>query len=619
MRARILLLVAVGACTSPAGPPKAGELSVAVTSPAPGEEIVGADHATITVTGSVTTTNPAYGVTQAWVNGLLVDLDESGAFSTEITPDVGVNHIKVEGGDGFGDVVSKQLDVMWVPEYLSTLAGSTGFSVDDAMDLSLGQGFFDGRRLGTTLDLTSDPVIAHDLGSALELILWNIDLASLLTGGIHVSSGTSSLDITIPAATPAEIIVDANINANPTPAIDLEIDLNGVFLATNGNFHFSNRDLTVAGGLTADMHASAKVNVLVAGDGTLSVFVTDVVAEVGPLEPQFTGPNGNELDGLLIVGNNDFRQFVEGMIQQQLIPTFTDKIPPLLESLLGATDKLLDNVSFTLDTSLGTPVTVTLDGKIGGLDVLAGPAIGVTPGHMTVRQQVSISTDATSPIHSTSHGAARVSAAPLLPPTNTSALHLLLSQDFLNAMLHSLWNSGLLEGSTMFGGLSAMVSAKLQPFARPVPDTSACEIDGVRCDLIVQLGQIEVTLPDFEQSFAINASAGARVVVDGATVSLVIQQTPDLLVWETSAVPGRLTPDAIRDVVANVVWPQLFGAIGDKLHITLPIPDLAALGLTTLSPNLANAQLQLDVRQRANVTAGYLGLGADLILQTPHP
>jgi hypothetical protein len=306
------------------------------------------------------------------------------------------------------------------------------------------------------------------------------------------------------------------------------------------------------------------------------------------------------------------------MIQSTLIPTFTDKIPPLLESLLGATDQLLKNQMFTLDTSLGTPVTLALDGKIGGLDVAPGPAIGVTPGHVTVRQHVSIAT-ANTPIHTTSRGAPRAASPAMFPPTNTSALSLLLSQDFLNAMLHSLWNSGLLEGNASFGGLTAQVSAKLPPFGRATPDESPCAIDGNRCDLILELGQVEVTLPDFEQSFAINAQAGARVVVDGNTVSLVIEQVPTLTVWETSEVPGRLTPDAIKDVVANVVWPQLFGAIGDKLHITLPIPDLATLGLDQLSPNLANAQLQLDVHDRASVATGYLGLGADLQLSTPHP
>src|SRR5258706_4580694 len=131
-----------------------------------------------------------------------------------------------------------------------------------------------------------------------------------------------------PAATPAEIIVDAHIIDAPQKEIELDIDLNGVFLATNGNFHWGNRDLTVAGGLTADMHASAQVTLGVLPDGSISAIVSNVTAEVGPLVPQFTGPNANELDGLIIVGNNHFRQFVQSMIPSQLIPTCTNKIPP---------------------------------------------------------------------------------------------------------------------------------------------------------------------------------------------------------------------------------------------------------------------------------------------------
>src|SRR5205807_1781896 len=118
----------------------------------------------------------------------------------------------------------------------------------------------------------------------------------------------------------------------------------------------------------------------VATDGTIAVTVTNVTAIVGPLVPMFTGPDADELDGLLIVGNNDFRMFVENIIQSQLIPTFTNRIPPLLEALLGAAGKLLDHVTFTLDTKLGTPVTVMLNGSVGALDVVAGPAIGETPG-----------------------------------------------------------------------------------------------------------------------------------------------------------------------------------------------------------------------------------------------
>lgn len=611
MRAAPLLLLA--ACAGLPGPPKPGEVSLTVTSPKPGSEIA---DAMITVTGTVATTNPGYGSLHASVAGTAVDLGADGSFTAQVPAVVGVNHIIVDASDGLSAPAQQQLDVLWAPDWLPPIAGTTSFSVPDALDLYLGQRFFDGRQLGTTLDMSTDPVVAHDLAAALELILWNIDLASLLSGGIHAGTGSSTLDINIPAATPAEITVDTLI-AGPSE-IDLSIDLNGVFLGTTGQFNYSNRTLTVAGGISADMHASARMVLSVNTDGTIGVDVQDVTATVGPLVPAFTGPDANTLDGFINVGNNDFRLLVTNIIQQQLIPTFTNKIPPLLQQLLGATDKLLNNVTFTLDAKLGTPVMLTLNGAVSGLDVTPGPALGESPGHITNRQTVAITT-AAAPIHTDSRGAIRVSSTPELPSTATTALGITLSQDFLNALLHSLWNSGLLEGNASVGGFMAGVSAKLAPVVIPVPDGTTCTVDGVRCDLLVQLGQVEVQLPDFNQSFAINATAGARVVVSGATVSLSISQDPTILVWETSAVPGRLSTDAVHDLVTNAVWPQLFGAIGANLKITLPIPDLSALGLSQLSPNLANAQLTLDVEQRASVTAGYLGLAADVSLQTPHP
>jgi hypothetical protein len=367
------------------------------------------------------------------------------------------------------------------------------------------------------------------------------------------------------------------------------------------------------------MHATARVTLAIDADGAVNAEVQDVTAVVGPLVPAFTGPNGDELDAFITIGNNDFRTLIEDLIRQQLIPTFTDRVPPLLETLLGATDKLLDDVNFTLDTGLGgAPITLMMDGKIGNLEVLAGPPIGSAPGHVTVHQDLAIRTTGV-PIHSDSRGAARFETDEALPSVNTAAVQLDMKQQFLGSLLHALWNAGLLEGTASFGGISAGVSAKLAPVVRPVPPSSSCMIDGVRCDVLLQIGQLEVQLVDFEQSFGVSATAGARVVVDNNTISLKIQMMPELRVWETSAESGILTPAAIRDLIANVVWPELFGKIGENLSITPPIPDLADLGLDELSPGLTNAKLDLRMRQRPAVTPAYLGLGADLELSTPPP
>ena len=547
----VLAACATSAKEAPPGPPG---ITLAITSPTAGAELVGSEAAAIKVTGTVAATGPTLGALQAWVNGTQVDVVDGG-FAATVTPEAGINHIKVEAGDGLSETVAQELDVMWAPEYLSPAAGQTGFDLAGALELRLGQRFFDARLLGTALDRSTDPIVARDLASALELILWNINLASLVTGGIHLGSGGTTLDITIPSATPANILVDARIvdapqpgpGPAPGPGIELKVDLLGVFLAMNGTFTFGGRVVTIAGGITADLHATARLGLGKAADGSIAVTVSGVTAALGPLAPGFTGPDGEELDALITLGQSDFRTLIEGLLSTQLIPTFTNQVPPLLEALLGAADKLLDNVSFTLDPGLGRPVTLSLDGTMGALQV----APGVTSGNITVREDLAVRT-AGAALHPTSRGAARLDPSTAAPELDTSGLHLTMRQDFLNALLHSLWNAGLLEGQLTSGLLSANVSARLPPVIRATPASSPCKIDGERCDVLLELGQVELQLPDFGQSFALGASAGARIVINGGAVSLAIQQVPDVRVWETSETPGMLTPAAVQQLIKTL-------------------------------------------------------------------
>ena len=82
---------------------------------------------------------------------------------------------------------------------------------------------------------------------------------------------------------------------------------------------------------------------------------------------------------------------------------------------------------------------------------------------------------------------------------------------------------------------------------------------------------------------------------------------------------GVLTPAAVGDLIADLVWPGLVEAIGENLAITLPLPDLSELGLDDVAPGLAGAELRLVLRDRPTVEGGYLGLGANLELVTPAP
>ncbi|HET7504584.1 MAG TPA: hypothetical protein VFK02_26360 [Kofleriaceae bacterium] len=613
MRTSLLSLLALGvvACNASAtlseAPPT--EVTVAVTSPAPGAELIASEHPTIKVAGTVTS-NAAQDALEAWVNGVRVDVVD-GAFSTELTPEVGINHLKIEGGNDLGDLATQELDVVWAADYLPPAAGETRFDLAGALELRLGQRFFDARLLGTTLDLSTDPVVARDVGAAVELILRQIDLKALISGPLFPTGGP--LDLSITSVTPASIVTDVRIIETPQTGLELKISLLGVALGMQGHFTFD-RVYTINGSLTADLHAQAGLTLSTAADGSIAVGLTSLTASLGPLTPDFQGSDGAALDSFITLGQSNLRPLIEGLLTSQLIPTFTDRVPPLLTSLLGSADQLLDNLQFTLDIGVGKPVTLQLDGRMDALDIGSGP----TTGHVTVREDLTVGTSGT-PIHASSRGAPRLDASTDEPTFSTAGVHLAVRLDFLNALLHALWNAGMLEGQLMIGNLAANLSARLPPVIRPTPVTSPCKIDGERCDVQLQLGQLQVEIPAFQQSFGINASAGARVQIHGGTVSLLIEKVPELTVWETSATPGSFSADTVRDLIASAVWPQLFGAIGDNLTFALPLPDLAALGLGDLAPGLASAQLVLQPRQRPSMTAGRLVLGADLALSTPPP
>lgn len=622
LRPLALSAILVAGCSSAPpddGPAEPGEITLEVISPLPGAELLASADPVITVTGTAATTSPD-GALSVWVNGDAVRVSADGSFTAEIAPALGINHIQVEGRDGLSNPVERRLDVLWAPAYLPPVAGTTGFDIPGALELRLAQRFLDTRLIGSDLDLSGDPVVASNLAQVVELVLWNMDLAGLLEGGIHIAGdgeGGARLDVEVPfTEVRGGVVVDAEILSGPLTGIVLHIDLLDIFLAMDGVFAYDQDQWLIEGGLAADMHASALVSLEMLDDGQLAVAVTDVEASVGPLAPEFVGEDGDTLNGFIAVSGSNFRRVIEGMITEELIPTFTDGLPPLFGGLLSALDDLFSDVSFDLDAGVGQPVTVLLDSQISALEVVAGPPLGVAPGHITVRQDLAIRTSG-EPLHPGSRGAARADAMPSPPFGNVAGVHLALRQDFLNSLLHALWNAGLLDGVATVGDLEARVRADLPPFVREAPLSSSCRIDGERCDVIVQLGQIEVDLAELEQRFVLSASAGARIQVTDGAVSLAIQPTPEIRVWEISEQPGVITPEAMHDLVLDLVWPELVGALADNLNFPLPLPALSDLGLDTIAPGLAGATLELVMRQRLSVASGYLGLAADLELEAP--
>jgi hypothetical protein len=191
----------------------------------------------------------------------------------------------------------------------------------------------------------------------------------------------------------------------------------------------------------------------------------------------------------------------------QLIPAFTDKFPPLLETLLGAADKLIDNVEFTLDTHLGTPVTTQLDSKIGSLDVVAGPATGASAGRVGVVEDLAIRS-AGGAAHLDTRGAPRFDAASAQPPITASGVRLAMRLEVLNGLVHSLWSAGR---STVraHSRISAVVAAH-----RRSPDTGVVGLQDRRRALRCPAHARHCAAPRFQQTWR-QRDRGARIVVDG--------------------------------------------------------------------------------------------------------
>src|SRR5215212_5557815 len=93
--ASIALLLAAACGSDDSGPQEPGEITIQITTPIAGAELLSAEYPMISVEGIVETTNPDYGILQVFVNGTQVEL-VNGHFSADIDPEPGINHVAVQ-------------------------------------------------------------------------------------------------------------------------------------------------------------------------------------------------------------------------------------------------------------------------------------------------------------------------------------------------------------------------------------------------------------------------------------------------------------------------------------------------------------------------------------------
>jgi hypothetical protein len=579
--------------------------SLEVTSPTPGAELGGDGATAITVTGSVTDTQTS----TVYVNGTPTQVDSMGAFTVDVVPFFGTNHIEVVASDGVTPGARVEMDVLWAEGYLPAVDSTSGrpsLVLDDGISLQLGQPLFDD---GQALDTSVQPIITKDLADVLQLVISNLDVFSQLPNGGQLSN-TSTLNLAVTAVRLNQTTIEFNVLDT---GLELYVRIGQLQADTSGALTLQNQTLNLGGGIDALVSAYARIGVSKpAPDQPIAVSVDDLVITLEQATPHFTDDDAN---AVFKVASSALHSTLQTQISNAFQGTLSNTLPGLLFSLLNALDTALANKQIPLMTQFFPAVTIDFDGRVAAVET-------AYRDHLRATLRTAIGTESTA-VMTQSRGVA--SSEPGggvtdLPFFHEARLQLALRLTVLNGLLHGLWNSGLLEidakslipDSLQMALQMAVLSGKLPPVARPPRPNEAY-------DLVLNIGQLELTTKFQNENtrFGITFDAGVTLSVDGNRISVNIADMPDVKVWiiETDAEMPVLNGDLLKSILISTLWPQLSGAFSNGLGFDLPIPSLG--DLTSLAPALAGFSLSLSESAPVTFRDGILVFEADLLGTLP--
>jgi hypothetical protein len=83
-------------------------------------------------------------------------------------------------------------------------------------------------------------------------------------------------------------------------------------------------------------------------------------------------------------------------------------------------------------------------------------------------------------------------------------------------------------------------------------------------------------------------------------------------VWTLQAPPGEtlFTPQVIKQMLTDTLWPKLRDGITNGLSIKLPLPALGAI--SSVAPNLSGLALKTGLNRRIAYRNGFVVLDAKL-------
>ncbi len=558
-----------------------GAPNLEVSSPTPGQELGDEGEDVIVVTGSVADSRTP----TVFVNGVPAELDEMGMFRGEVIPLFGVNHLEIVASDEISDQARIQMDVMWSDRYNASDEGENpSVTLSEGITLQLGQAFFDD---GAPLDLDATPLTTRDLAGIFELVLANLDFMGFLPSPLIDSSAltlnVSSVDVT-------DVTVEVDVVDG---GAELFVRFGSMVANTNGNLDFEGSMLDLGGsvGITASAFASLSV--------TKADLDSPVVAEVDTLEVAIEDISGNFVDdqanAILALAESFFRTTLETELRAGFNDSLVDALPEILGGALNGLDTALRDQTIPLETDIFPSLTISLDARLARLE---------TQQRRWLRAPLrfQIGTDAAI-VHGESRGAVDLVAAadPLFDGIPVQmGVRLLV----INGLLHTLWNSGLLEidatnllPDSIAGAVEeAVISGKMAPIVRP---SRGAESN----DLQMAIGQMELRLQVLEDitTFGVTIEAGADLNVADGAVALELAETPRIRTWiiESNTPTPLIDDEALQVLLEGDLWTQIRDAVTGGIMFELPSLDVG--DLSSLAPELAGFALSIDMNDRLDV------------------
>ncbi|MCB9598856.1 MAG: hypothetical protein H6721_07680 [Sandaracinus sp.] len=575
-----------------------GSPTLVVTSPLPGAELGGDESTRIVVEGSVSDTRDV----TVFVNGAPAEMGELGTFRAEVVPTFGINHLDVSASDEISDVSRVRMDVLWAERYAPATEGETPTVVlPDGITLQLGQGFFDD---GVALDPAVEPPMTRDLADVLELVLRNVDFGGFLPDPVIDSRPTLFLRVTDTR------ISDLDVNLDVIDGgAELFVRIGALEADTTGALQYESTMLSLDGGLVASLSAYARLMISKDGpEAPLEASIEDLTIAIEGIEGRFEAAEAN---AVLRLAEGLLRTTLERELADAFGSTLLDTIPAVLTDALSSIDTALQDQTIPIDTGIFPAVTLNLDGRLAGLTT-------EYRRWMRAPLQLSVSTDATAS-HPDSRGAADLiaDADPLFRGRPVQAG---IKVGLLNGLLHTLWNSGMLEidATTLLpegvsgAVMQALLSGKLPPVIRPARADEPY-------DLILSLGQAELLLEALGDTttYGMTLEAGVNASVTAGVVTLEIAEEPYVRTWiiESTSERPLINEDALRALVLDELWPSLREAVAGGLALELPALSIGDLG--GIAPSLTGFELSFELEDDLDVREDSLVLDVAIVGTTP--